>query len=84
MKKLAGYARRLRHPDDRRGVLVELTDKARSAIDTILGEYVRKAESFYSGYSTKELKTILRYLQEGRLAQEANTKRVKSLCSPIG
>jgi DNA-binding MarR family transcriptional regulator len=75
----AGYARRLRDPDDRRGVLVELTDKGRSAIDAIWGEYVRNAESFYSGYTTTELKAILRYLQEGRLAQEANTIRVKSL-----
>jgi len=80
----AGYARRLRDPDDRRGVLVELTDKARNAIDAIWGEYVRNAESFYSGYSMIELKAILRYLQEGRSAQEANTKRVKSLRSPIG
>ena len=41
----AGYARMLRHPDDRRGVLVELTDKARRAIDAIWGAYVRNAET---------------------------------------
>jgi hypothetical protein len=55
-----------------------------SAIDAIWGEYIRNAETFYSGYSTKELKSILRYLQEGRLAQEANTKRVKSLSISSG
>lgn len=74
----AGYARRLRDPDDRRGVLVKLTDKGRNAIDAIWGEYVRNAKSFYSGYKTTELEAILRYLQEGRLAQETNTRRVKS------
>src|SRR5215510_1849204 len=75
----AGYARRLRHPDDRRGVLVELTDKARRAIDAIWGAYVRNAETFFGNYSVSDLKAILRYLQEGRLAQEANMARVKTL-----
>jgi DNA-binding MarR family transcriptional regulator len=75
----AGYVRRLRHPDDRRGVLVELTDRGRKAIDAIWGEYVRNAEAFYSGYSTAELKCILRYLQEGCSAQEANMARIRSL-----
>jgi DNA-binding MarR family transcriptional regulator len=75
----AGYARRLRHPDDRRGVLVELTPIARKAIDAVWGEYVRNAESFFSGYSTSDLSVILRYLQEGRSAQEVNTERVKAL-----
>lgn len=75
----AGYARRLRDPDDRRGVLVELTDKGRKAIDAIWGEYVRNAETFFSRYTTSELRTILRYLQEGRSAQEANMARVKIL-----
>jgi DNA-binding MarR family transcriptional regulator len=74
-----GYARRLRHPDDRRGVLVELTNKGRKAIDAIWGEYVRTAETFFSRYTTSELRTILRYLQEGRSAQEANMARVKML-----
>jgi DNA-binding MarR family transcriptional regulator len=75
----SGYARRLRHPDDRRGVLVELTAKANQAIDAIWGQYVRDAEAFFKSYSAGELKTILRYLQEGRSAQEANTARVKKL-----
>src|SRR5262245_11770786 len=75
----AGYARRLRHPDDRRGVLVELTDKARKAIEAIWGPYVRNAETFFSTYSVSDLKAILRYLQEGRSAQEANMARVKTL-----
>ena len=75
----AGYARRLRHPDDRRGVLAELTDKARKAIDAIWGPYLRNAETFFASYSLTDLKAILRYLQEGRLAQETNMARVKSL-----
>jgi DNA-binding MarR family transcriptional regulator len=75
----AGYARRLRHPDDRRGVLVELTDKARKAIDAIWGPYMRNAETFFASFTLADLKAILRYLQEGRLAQEANMERVKTL-----
>jgi DNA-binding MarR family transcriptional regulator len=75
----AGYARRLRHPDDRRGVLVELTDKARKAIDAIWGPYMRNAETLFANYSVADLKAILRYLQEGRLAQEAIMAEVKKL-----
>src|SRR5439155_21913259 len=78
----AGYVRRLRHPDDRRGVLVELTDKGRQAIDAIWGEYIRNAEAFFSGYSMAELKTVLRFLQEGRSTQEANMARAKKLRMP--
>jgi len=75
----AGYARRLRHPSDRRGVLVELTAKGRRAIDAIWGEYVRTAEAFFSSYSAQKLKKILRYLEEGRIAQQANMARIKTL-----
>ena len=75
----AGYARRLRHPDDRRGVLVEPTDKARKAIDAIWGPYMRNAETFFAKYTVADLKAILRYLQEGRLAQEASMAHVKTL-----
>jgi DNA-binding MarR family transcriptional regulator len=75
----AGYARRLRHPDDRRGVLVELTDKAREATDAIWGPYLRNADAFFASYTVTDLKAILRYLQEGRLAQEVNMARIKTL-----
>jgi DNA-binding MarR family transcriptional regulator len=75
----AGYARRLRHPDDRRGVLVELTDKGRNAIDVIWGEYVRTAEAFFSRYTVPELRAILSFLEEGRSAQESNVERVREL-----
>ena len=75
----AGYARRVRHPSDRRGVLVELTEKARKAIDAIWGPYVRNAETFFAGYTVTDLKAILRYLQEGRLVQEGNMAHVKTL-----
>jgi DNA-binding MarR family transcriptional regulator len=78
----AGYACRLRHPDDRRGVLADLTDRGKKAIDAIWGEYVRNAEAFFSSYSTAELKAILRYLNEGRSAQENNMARLKLLRFP--
>lgn len=75
----AGYARRLRHPVDRRGVLVELTGKAHQAIDAIWGEYLRNANTFFANYAVADLNAILRFLQEGRSAQELNTARVRKL-----
>ena len=75
----AGYARRLRHPNDRRGVLVELTAKARQAIDAIWGEYLRNSDAFFANYTVADLNAILRFLQEGRTTQQLNTARVRKL-----
>jgi len=75
----AGYAHRVRHPEDRRGVLVELTDKAKRAIDAIWGEYARRGESFFADYSDADLGAVLRYLEEGEAAQHANRQRVRKL-----
>lgn len=75
----AGYARRLRHPNDRRGVLVELTEKGRKAVDAIWGEYIRQADAFFVGYSVEELKSILRFLNQACEAQQQNMTRVQKL-----
>jgi len=50
-------------------VLLELTDKAREAIDAIWGPYIRNAETLFANYSVADLKAILRHLQEGSLAK---------------
>jgi DNA-binding MarR family transcriptional regulator len=65
----AGYARRVRHPSDRRGVLIEMTDKARTAAGAIWGPVAAEGERMMAGASEAELKTILTFLQGARSLQ---------------
>lgn len=66
------YARRIRDPDDRRGVLMEMTDKARKEAGAIWGPVVKAGERMMAGYSDAELKTVLRYLREAIVVQLEN------------
>ncbi|SEB74694.1 MarR family transcriptional regulator [Beijerinckia sp. 28-YEA-48] len=75
----AGYARRRPDPNDRRGVLMELTEKGREALDAIWGVYIREADTFFAGYTTAELETIRRFLVHAREVQDANRTRVSGL-----
>lgn len=75
----AGYARRRPDPADRRGVLMELTEKGREALDAIWGVYIRDADRFFANYSTAELQTIRRFLEEARTVQDDNRARVSTL-----
>ncbi|HEV2572845.1 MarR family transcriptional regulator [Methylocella sp. CPCC 101449] len=75
----AGYARRKPDPADRRGVLMELTEKGREALDAIWGVYIREADQFFADYSVAELQTIHRFLEQGRQVQDANRERVSKL-----
>jgi DNA-binding MarR family transcriptional regulator len=65
----AGYARRIRHPHDRRGVLIEMTEEGRAAAGAIWAPVVAAGEKFLSAYTLEELSTILRFLEEARAVQ---------------
>jgi len=64
----AGYVRRLPDPDDRRGVVVELTEKGRDAWETSMNVQGRR-EAFIASVLTKEeqqeLNVLLRKLLLG-------------------
>jgi len=67
-----GYARRVRDPNDRRGVLMEMTDKARADAGAIWAPVVSAGERMIEGYTEAELETVLRYLREARSVQLEN------------
>jgi len=65
----AGYARRIRHPQDRRGVLIEMTEEGRSAAGAIWQPMVVAGERLLQSYADQQLSTILHFLQQARAIQ---------------
>jgi DNA-binding MarR family transcriptional regulator len=71
----AGYVRRESDPDDRRRVLVVLTDAAR-AIDSFYAEHAAESERLYQQYSTAEIELLLGFVRRSR---ELNERRAAEL-----
>ncbi len=69
-----GHVRRLRDPDDRRGVLVELTEQGRDAWDAAAGVQGRKEAFFASALSPAEQKRLNALLRKLMLAFEARER----------
>jgi len=65
----AGYVRRVRHPQDRRGVLIEITQKGLDAAGAIWAPLVAAGERMLAAFEEGELQTILRFLEEARALQ---------------
>ncbi len=66
-----GFVRRLPDPDDRRGVVVELTDEGRKAWDTAASVQGRKEAFFASALTKPEQKQLNDLLRKLMLAFEA-------------
>ena len=66
-----GHIRRLRDLDDRRGVLVELTEEGRVAWDTAAGVQARKEAFFASALSPAEQNQLNALLRKVMLTFEA-------------
>ena len=77
-----GYVRRVRDLEDRRGVRVELTHKARREIDRIWGPMVREGGRLMAKYSTAELHAICTFIAESRAIQKAHAQRVRKMAEP--
>lgn len=72
-----GYARRVRDPDDRRRVLVELTEKADKDGSRFYREHAELSERLYKRYSKEQLELLLGFVREGREFNEAHAERVE-------
>lgn len=53
-----GFVRRIDHPTDRRGVLVELTDQGRETIDRVISARVARANEVFSAYDPAEMEEM--------------------------
>ena len=72
----AGFARRVRDPDDRRRVLVELaTDAFHGAVD-FYSAHIALAERSYKRYTEEQIGLLLEFVREGR---ELNEREAASL-----
>jgi DNA-binding MarR family transcriptional regulator len=77
----AGLVRRLPDPEDRRGVLVELTAEGRSLIDRVLTAHVRNEERILESLTDvdrRQLTRLLRKLLVSLGEREASSERVAS------
>ena len=59
----AGYARRVRHPSDRRGVLLEITPKAHDEAGAIWSPMVEESYVLMDAYSEADLGVILKFIE---------------------
>ncbi|MBV8400214.1 MAG: hypothetical protein JOZ17_15955 [Acetobacteraceae bacterium] len=65
----AGYMRRTRDPEGRRGVLLETTDRGRAAVGEIWECLATAGKKYLSTYTEEELAAVLRFPTEGRAVQ---------------
>jgi DNA-binding MarR family transcriptional regulator len=71
-----GYARRLDDPDDRRRVLVEVTDRAREKALEYYGPLKEKSGAFLDGLSDDELRLLTEF---NRVSREVNEQRAAEI-----
>ena len=73
----AGYARRIRDPDDRRRVLAEVTPKMKRASERLYGPMAELAARELEAYTTDELRLIRDFLKRSRELQLEHAKRIR-------
>jgi DNA-binding MarR family transcriptional regulator len=59
----AGFARRVRDPDDRRRVLVEPTDQMAELAEVVYGPLRKRGAGFVQRFSDRELKAITEFFE---------------------
>lgn len=75
----AGFARRVRDPNDRRRVLVEITDELDRAMEPVFGPVAREGYGRMATYSDAELESWLEFMQMTREFLARHTARVYEL-----
>ena len=72
-----GFARRVRNPNDRRSVLVEIDrDRVFASMAPLFADWVRELEEMYAGYTDQQLEVILDFLTEAARRQQQATGRL--------
>jgi DNA-binding MarR family transcriptional regulator len=75
----AGYARRVRDPSDRRKVLVESTEKARTAAWEIYGPLAEQTGPMLAGYSDDDLGLITAFHRAGIEMRDERAGQLREL-----
>ena len=81
----AGYVRRVRDAEDRRGVLIEITEHARRLIAEVYGPIGRAGIARLESYSNEQLLLLRTFLREGRALQTeyADSLRSGKISTPL-
>jgi DNA-binding MarR family transcriptional regulator len=67
-----GYVKRMRHPSDRRGVLVELTDAGRKAVEEVVSADTAREREVVAGLNASERRTLAALLKKWLATLEPN------------
>ncbi len=70
----AGFVARVRDPDDRRRVLVELTERARNLTWELFGPLAEQTAPLLDRYDDEQLRLLIDFNQLGRQAQEQHAQ----------
>jgi DNA-binding MarR family transcriptional regulator len=68
-----GYVKRMRHPDDRRGVLVELTDSGRHVLEMAVNADTARERELVAGLTAAERKSLAALLKKLLSSLEPNS-----------
>lgn len=78
----AGLARRVPDEDDRRKVVVELTDKTHAICAAVYLPLANRGLEMMQRYTVSELAVILDFLQRSRAVSEAHAEAVRRRTDP--
>jgi DNA-binding MarR family transcriptional regulator len=68
-----GYVKRTRHPEDRRGVLVELTDSGRHVLERAVSADITRERELMAGLNAAERKSLAALLKKLLSSLEPNS-----------
>ncbi|WP_051804220.1 MarR family winged helix-turn-helix transcriptional regulator [Streptomyces griseus] len=71
-----GFVRRVKHPTDKRRVLIEPRPEKLAEADPLFDDWAREAHELYEEFGTEELRTVLRFLSGATERQRAATRRL--------
>jgi DNA-binding MarR family transcriptional regulator len=78
----AGFARRVRDPQDRRRVLVEMSAEAMRGADNFYGEQLAESERIYKRYTLEQLELLLEFVRGSRELNERAAAQLEKRTRP--
>lgn len=73
----AGFAKRVRDPDDRRRVLVELAPRTHEQVHAFYAQHAALSERLYLRYTREQLELLLQFVREGRQFNELHAADIE-------
>ncbi|MFI8106731.1 MarR family winged helix-turn-helix transcriptional regulator [Streptomyces sp. NPDC086023] len=71
-----GYVRRVKHPTDKRRVLIESRPEKLAELSPLFDDWAREVQELYGEFSTEELAVVLRFLTAATARRRAATQRL--------